>query len=234
MKFKFFAILLVAVVLLVVGCTSAPAPAPTPKPTPAPTPAPTPTPTPAPTPIPTPTPPPAPTPTPTPAVPAIPPEVTQYAKDWPLPHRDYNSTRATKDSAINSSNVKTLGPVWAMPIMPGLGAFGSSATTPLIMGNTVYFQDLGNNIFAIDLASGAIKWKKMYNDSNVGPNGIAVGWGKVFGTISPYYFAALDMNTGKELWSTLVSHAMNEGQIVPAMAYGGPGNHRDHAVKSWQ
>lgn len=38
-----------------------------------------------------------------------PPEVTQYAKDWPLPGKDYNNTRATTDSTINSSNVSTLG-----------------------------------------------------------------------------------------------------------------------------
>lgn len=154
-------------------------------------------------------------------VPTIPPEVTQYAKDWPLPNRDYANSRATKDSTINSGNVQTLAPVWAMPIMPGLGSFGSAATTPLIMGNTVYFQDLGNNFFALDLTTGAIKWKKMYNDSNVGPNGPAVGWGKVFGTINPYYFAALDMNTGEELWTSLISHAMNEGQIVQPTVYGG-------------
>ena len=44
------------------------------------------------------------TPAPSPGTP--PPEVTQYAKDWPLPGKDYNNTRATTDSAINSSNVE--------------------------------------------------------------------------------------------------------------------------------
>ena len=114
------------------------------------------------------------TPTPPTAARAIPPEVTQYAKDWPLPNRDYANTRATMDTAINSGNVKSLGVAWAIPL-PGRGIFGAASTTPIIIGNTAYFQDLGNNIFAIDLATGALKWKKLFNESNIGPNGIAIG-----------------------------------------------------------
>jgi hypothetical protein len=55
-----------------------------------------------------------PTPTVTPtAVPgSVPPEATQYAKDWPQPGRDYSNSRATMDTKINSSNVGTLGVAW--------------------------------------------------------------------------------------------------------------------------
>ncbi len=160
--------------------------------------------------------------TPTPIAQAnqIPPEVAQYARDWPLPNRDYSQTRATKDSTINSSNVNTLGVAWAYPV-PGTGLFGSLSTSPIIMGKTVYCQDLGNNIFALDLASGSLKWKKIYNEANVGPNGVAVGWGKIFATIDPYNIAALDINTGNQLWSAKVSDNPTAGTDIQPTVYGG-------------
>jgi outer membrane protein assembly factor BamB len=142
-------------------------------------------------------------------------EVTQYAKDWPLPNKDYANTRATKDSSINSSNVSTLGVAWVHTVPTGTSTFGSISTTPIIMNNTVYIGDLGNNIFALDLATGQQKWQTVYNVANVGPSGAAVGYGKVFTSIGPYEFAALDANTGKEVWrTTLIDVAKNPSQGV--------------------
>ncbi len=161
-----------------------------------------------------------PTPSPSPTVPAIPPEVTQYASDWPLPNKDYANTRATMTAAINSGNVNNLGVAWALPL-PGQGIFGAASTTPIITGDTVYFQDLGNNIFALNLASGAIKWQKLYNESNIGPNGVAIGWGKVFGSADPYNMAALDIKTGQQLWLTTISTQPTTGTDIQPGVYGG-------------
>ena len=154
------------------------------------------------------------------SVPAVPPEVTQYAKDWPLPNKDYSNTRATTDSGINSGNVNNLGVAWAYPFV-GQGIFGSASTMPIIMGNTVYVQDLGNNVFALDLATGKVKWQTIYNESNIGPNGVAVGWGKVFGSADPFNMVALDANTGKELWRTPVSAQPTTGTDIQPSLYGG-------------
>ncbi len=160
-------------------------------------------------------------PTTTPAgVPAIPPEVTQYAKDWPLPNKDYSNSRATTDSTINSGNVNSLGVAWAMPVV-GQGIYGSASTMPIIMGTSVYFQDLGNNIFAVDLATGKVKWQTLYNETNIGPNGIAVGWGKVFGSADPFNMVGVDMNTGKELWRTPVSSQPTTGTDIQPSLYAG-------------
>jgi glucose dehydrogenase len=130
---------------------------------------------------------------------AVPPEVLQHVKDWPLPNKDYSSTRATMDSEINSGNVKNLQVVWSMPIN-ATGAFGTASSNPLILGDTIYFQDLKSNIYSVDLATGKVNWMRNYNQSTVGPNGPAVGWGKVFAAKGVYDIAALDMKTGKELW----------------------------------
>ena len=69
----------------------------------------------------------------------IPPEVTEHAKDWPLPNRDYSNTRFTADATINSGNVGKLGLAWSFKI-PGIGAFGGAASNPIIMGNNVFIS----------------------------------------------------------------------------------------------
>ena len=162
------------------------------------------------------------TPTVTPSatpVSAVPPEVTQYAKDWPLPNKDYNNSRATTDSTITSANVNTLGVAWASAIT-GTGYFGAASTMPIIMGNTVYYQDTKNNITAIDKTTGKILWQKIYNTPNIGPNGIAIGWGKIFTEADPYDMVALDMN-GNELWRTNISQLNIIGIDMQPTVYGG-------------
>jgi len=139
-----------------------------------------------------------------------PPEVAQYAKDWPLPGKDYNNSRATTDSSINSTNVNTLGPAWVFNVPSGQGSFGSISTTPIIQGNNVYIQDIGNNTMMLDLATGQQKWQTVYNIANEGPNGASAAYGKVFVSASPYEVVALDATSGKELWRTKLIDIAND------------------------
>ncbi len=69
------------------------------------------------------------------------------------------------------------------------------------MGDTVYFQDMGSNLFALNLSDGQVKWKQMLNFSVVGPNGPGLGYGKVFAHAGPNTLKAFDQQTGKELWT---------------------------------
>jgi outer membrane protein assembly factor BamB len=157
----------------------------------------------------------------TPAVSSIPPEVSLYAKDWPLPGKDYNNSRATKTSKINSTNVNTLGIAWHN-IITGLGGFGGATCTPLILGDTVLFQDAKANVFAYNLTTGATKWSKIYNASFVeGPNGVGVGYGKVFLAKDAYTMAALDLNTGQELWTNRLSYVPTTGIDIQPLVYDG-------------
>ncbi|MBI2854785.1 MAG: PQQ-binding-like beta-propeller repeat protein [Chloroflexi bacterium] len=156
-----------------------------------------------------------PTPTPVPvttAAPGVPAEIVQNARDWPLTNRDYSNTRATTDSPINSSNVNTLGVAWQFSI-PGIGLFGGAAgSNPIILGDTVYFQDLKSNVFALDKATGQIKWRKDYNTAgSEGPNGPVVAYGKLFALSDPYTLVALDVNNGNELWAIKLSDIPTTG-----------------------
>jgi glucose dehydrogenase len=143
----------------------------------------------------------------------IPPEVANHADDWPLANKDYSNTRADTTSLINSTTVNRLEVAWTFPI-PGRANYGAAASAPVIMAGTVYFQDLESNVFAIDLHSGREIWQKAYSNPVIGPNGPGVAYGKVFVISGVDTFAALDVNTGQEVWS------INTGAFQP-YPYGG-------------
>jgi alcohol dehydrogenase (cytochrome c) len=148
----------------------------------------------------------------------VPPEVLLNAKDWPLPNKDYGNSRTTSDSEINSANVKNLQMVWSVPVNY-TGPFGSVASNPLIIGDTIYLQDLGSNIYSITLKTGKVNWMKRYNLSTIGPNGPAVGYGKVFAAKGVNNLAALAMDTGKELWAMNISTGQTVGIDIQPVVY---------------
>jgi glucose dehydrogenase len=148
----------------------------------------------------------------------VPAEMAKYADQWPAANRDYSNTRATQDSGISSQNVQTLGIAWTFALT-GFSEWGAAATNPLILNNIVYFQDLKSNVFAIDLATGKLLWKKDYNLDSFGPNGPAVGWDKLFVTKGHYEVAALNLMDGKELWATRLSAKSNVGIDIQLIAY---------------
>jgi outer membrane protein assembly factor BamB len=126
-------------------------------------------------------------------------ELSSFADEWPAPNKDLSNTRVAS-SDIDSGNVNQLGVAWTIPIEGG-GTFGNYASTPIVANGVVYTQDLTSNVKAIDLQSGQVKWSKDYNSTNVGPNGVAIGYDKIYGATSDFAFA-LDKDTGSELWRT--------------------------------
>jgi outer membrane protein assembly factor BamB/plastocyanin len=141
----------------------------------------------------------------------------QTAAGWPMANRDYNNSRADTASQITSQNVKQLGVAWTAKIA-GVSAFGSLATSPIVVGNTVYLQDLKSNVYAYDLQSGQLKWQKMYNADVEGPNGPAYDNGKIFVATGEQSVAALDANTGQQLWSKQLVQTSPGGSPTPGAA----------------
>jgi glucose dehydrogenase len=136
--------------------------------------------------------------------------VAAHSDDWPLPGRDYRNTRATSDSSIDSSTVASLGVAWEVPL-PGGIAYGNASTTPLILGDTVYVQDLTSNVRAIDRATGALRWERLLDSFVIGPNGVAVGWGRLFAVDGTDDLVALDLATGEELWRRRLTRTDSDG-----------------------
>jgi outer membrane protein assembly factor BamB len=139
---------------------------------------------------------------------------------WPQANHDYANTREAADSLISSQNVNQLCLAWTFPVS-GVSVSGAMATAPIVVDGTVYLQDLKSNVYAIDLQSGALKWKHVYSAVNLGPNGVAVDQGKVFVTSSMQTIAALDATTGTPLWSRQIPSPDTQGIDQQLTAYNG-------------
>lgn len=136
--------------------------------------------------------------------PAIPPELQEYAADWPAPQQSLAAHRAAT-TTISQATVANLAEVWRVPLIVS-GGYGAVTAIPLIAGEVIYLQDMASNVLAIDRATGEIIWRHDYDSFTAGPNGVALGYGRVYGALGadPEVFA-LDAATGDELWRTRLS-----------------------------
>ncbi len=133
----------------------------------------------------------------------------QDEKQWVMPAGTYDNARYSKLEEINKSNVKDLKLNWSFSTGVLRGHEGNS----LVIGDTMYVHTPFPNItYALDLSNeGAIKWKyePKQNYDNVVPvmccdtvnRGLSYGDGKIFLNQADTTLVALDINTGKEVWS---------------------------------
>jgi outer membrane protein assembly factor BamB len=124
----------------------------------------------------------------------------EESADWPLPNADLAGTRAAAGTEIDAGNVAELRPRWRFRLTAKPTYAGIYASTPVVAGETVYVQDLQSNVFALDRASGSVRWTRRYDAPSDGPNGLAVADGRVYGATDADAFA-LDAETGKQLWT---------------------------------
>jgi outer membrane protein assembly factor BamB/mono/diheme cytochrome c family protein len=118
---------------------------------------------------------------------------------WSLTNGDLSNTRETHGSEISSANVAQLGVAWTMPLTAS-SVYGTFAANPVTDAHgVVYLQDLASNVFAVDLRSGRVLWTRRYGSQDIGPNGVTVVDGRVYGATAAFAFA-LDAKTGRELW----------------------------------
>lgn len=124
------------------------------------------------------------------------------------PNVDLANTRDAKGT-IKAANVNELETAWTAPIK-GESSFGSYASSPIISRGVIYSQDLASNVEAIEADSGDVLWTKSFEQPSLGPNGLVVQEGKVFGVTASAAFA-LDEKTGKQLWTTTLVRNEVEG-----------------------
>jgi len=148
--------------------------------------------------------------------PAAPPATGPAPGDWSLPGRDYALTRYSPLDQIGAANVAQLRPVWSF----STGALHAHEGNPLVIGSTLFVHTpYPNAVFALDLAQpGApIKWRyasPIPRNAPVPPTGCCdvgsrgLGYhpsGKLYVPLLGGELAALDAETGRELWR--VRHA---------------------------
>lgn len=129
------------------------------------------------------------------------------------PNGDLANSR-NASGPIKTANVGELQTAWTLPIK-GESSFGSYAASPIVSKGVVYSEDLASNVEAIEEESGDVLWTKSYEQPSLGPNGVVVQEGKVFGATGSAIFA-LDQETGKQLWATTLVRNEVEGiNIAP-------------------
>jgi outer membrane protein assembly factor BamB len=119
---------------------------------------------------------------------------------WRAPNGDLASTRWVS-GPIDAASVARLRVAWSVSIPPYV-------TTPLVVDGVLYTQDLTGTVYASDVASGRLRWQQPIpvelggtpESQNGGPNGVALGDGRVYATTSTHAFA-LDASSGRLLWA---------------------------------
>ncbi len=124
------------------------------------------------------------------------------AREWSAPDADRSNTRRL-DTAIDAANVRSLRIAWSVPLS------GTYAATPVVVDGVAYTADLMSNVYAIDLASGRLRWRHDYQLTDTGPNGVNVADGRVL-AVTPEAAVALDAGSGRELWRTTLVRVPGE------------------------
>ncbi|MGH2533573.1 MAG: PQQ-binding-like beta-propeller repeat protein [Thermomicrobiales bacterium] len=151
--------------------------------------------------------------------PVIPPELTEYAGDWPARQGNLAGHRANLQSAITAENVAELEVAWSFPI-EAPGVVGGMTAGPIIAGETIYIQDMQSNVFALDRATGQVRWEARYDVPTIGPNGVGIGYGMVYAPLGDTAeIVALSAETGDEVWRVKLSANPAEGISLAPIAY---------------
>ena len=148
-----------------------------------------------------------------------PPEWAANTNGWPAHNYDLSNTRATANTDINATTVANLKPAWRFKL-PYVGAFGAYASNPIVLNGVVYIQDPDSDVYALNQQTGKVMWKHLYKSPTPsgGPNGLALGYGKLFGSTAASAFA-LDATTGKQLWMHKLTDNKNEGIDMAPQLY---------------
>ena len=126
------------------------------------------------------------------------------SNQWPLPGHDYNNTREAGQSPIDATSVSSLVPAWTVPMT------GALTTAPLILATRIYAEDDQGSVVAIDRTTGQVVWRSKQTGFSVGPDGVAVGWGKVFAA-TRVGLIALNAGNGAPVWSRRLTTTATEG-----------------------
>jgi PQQ-dependent dehydrogenase (methanol/ethanol family) len=140
---------------------------------------------------------------------------------WPMPAKDYASTRYSKLTAITPQNAPGLHPVWTF----STGVLGGHEGQPLVVGDTMYVVTPWPNVlYAFDLTKEGypLRWKYR---PDVSANAIGVSCcdvvnrgafyvdGKIVYNLLDGHTVAVDAKSGKELWKTQVAD-VTDGETV--------------------
>jgi len=142
---------------------------------------------------------------------------TAVSAAWPTANGNLAGTRAASGSSLRADNVSRLRVRWRFRLKDPPNSAGIFASTPVIDGDTVYLEDLDSTVFALNRATGAVRWRTQFQAPNGGPNGLAVSGGRVYGATDDAAFA-LSAATGRTLWQHhLTSQSQQFVDVAPVV-----------------
>jgi alcohol dehydrogenase (cytochrome c) len=124
---------------------------------------------------------------------------------WVLPARNYSGNRYLAGTQITAANVGTLKKAWTANV----DARGPLETSPIVWNGTMYVTSSHNDVYALDAATGALKWHFPYKPHVIAfsaNRGVALGNGKVYEATLDGHLIALDATTGKPVWNVVAAH----------------------------
>ena len=130
------------------------------------------------------------------------PKAAPPAGSWPYPNADLANTRQAPGSVISAANVSQLQQAWTFRVTSKPDGVGALAMSPVVVAGVVYIQDMQANVYALDLATGKLRWEYQVNTPELGgpgPDGVAVADGRVYGD-APHTAFALNAASGKPVW----------------------------------
>ena len=143
------------------------------------------------------------------------------AGEWVMAPGDYANTRFSTLTDINTGNAAQLQEAWSF----STGTLGGHEAAPLVVGTTMYVvTPFPNRLYALDLTKpgAAVKWQ--YDPDPQGAargvaccdtvnRGAAYADGRVFINTLDGFTAAIDANTGEEIWKAQLAD-INLGETI--------------------
>lgn len=139
------------------------------------------------------------------------------ATDWLTWRRTWDDQGFSPLKQINRGNVGTLQVAWSWSLPPG-----ANESTPLVHDGVIFVHSYGDNVQALDAASGNLLWQYSRKlPEGVNPSvkrNIAIYGDKVYVGTSDVHLVALNAKTGKVVWDSEVA----DHKIPRMMLTGGP------------
>src|SRR6187402_1197185 len=144
--------------------------------------------------------------------------------DWMMNRRTYDGWGYSPLTQITPANVARLKPVWSF----STGAVNGHEAAPTVHDGVMFVATPGSQVIAIEASTGTVLWRYR---RPLGPavinrhpttRGVALLGDKVFLAASDAVLLALDVRTGRTVWSTTVAdnssgHYMS---LAPLVAHG--------------
>ncbi len=140
---------------------------------------------------------------------------------WPAHNFNLSNTRADFETRIDARNVATLRQRWGFSLHGG-GIYGVFTSNPIVLGGVVYFENSDSDVFALRLSTGKLLWQQDYRSitPSGGPNGVAYGYGLLYGVTENSLFA-LNTHNGKQVWIRKLTSNGHEGIDMAPQLYDG-------------